>query len=127
MTLAAAKLLGGHASYGMHSAIYYALFLLATFWALVRGAPRAGVELSVLGAVAMLCVPLASLIAGADWYDAPALMLVDGVALMLAIALLWSARAARHRARTGPRDSVWSDRREPSLGARDAAPVAGEA
>jgi len=127
VTLAAAKLLGGHASYGMHSAIYYALFLLATFWALVRGAARAGVELSVLGAVAMLCVPLASLIAGADWYDAPALMLVDGVALMLALALLWSARAARHRARTGPRDSVWSDRRESPLGAPAAAPVSGEA
>ena len=54
-------------------------------------------------------------------------MLVDGVALLLALALLWSARAARHRARTGPRDSVWSDRRESPLGAPDATPVAGEA
>jgi uncharacterized iron-regulated membrane protein len=47
VTLAAAKLLGSHASYGMHSAIYYALFLIATGWALARGAARSGVELAM--------------------------------------------------------------------------------
>lgn len=108
VTLAAAKLLGDHASYGLHSAIYYAVFLIATGWALVRGAARSGVELAMLGAVAMLCIPAASLIAGTGWYDAPALMLVDITAALLAVLLLLSARAAARRAAAGPRDSIWS-------------------
>jgi len=108
VTLAAAKLLGDHASYAMHSAIYYALFLIATGWALLRGAARSGVELAILGAVAMLCIPAASLIAGTGWYDAPALMLVDLTAVLLAVLLFLSARAAARRAAAGQRDSIWS-------------------
>jgi len=108
VTLAAAKLLGGHASYAMHSAIYYAVFLIATGWALARGAARSGVELAIVGAVAILCVPVTSLIAGPDWYDASALMLVDLIALSLAGLLFFSARAAARRVAAGPRDSIWS-------------------
>lgn len=108
VTLAAAKLLGSHASYAMHSVIYYTLFLIATGWALARGAARSGVELAILGAVAMLCIPAASLIAGTSWYDAPALMLVDLTAVLLAVLLFLSARAAARRAAAGQRDSIWS-------------------
>lgn len=108
VTLAAAKLLGSHASYNLHSAIYYVVFLLFTGWALVRGAARAGVELSLLGGAALLFVPIASLIAGPRWYDTPALLLVDLTALMLAGLLFMTARGAARRAATGPRDSVWS-------------------
>lgn len=108
VTLAAAKLLGVHASYNHHSAIYYTVFLFVTGWALVRGAARSGVELSLLGAAAMLCVPIASLIAGPRFYDAPSLLLVDLTALILAVVLFMTARAAARRAASGPRDSVWS-------------------
>jgi len=122
VTLAAAKLLGDGASYGVHSAIYYAVFLLATGWSLVRGAARSGVELSVLGAVAMLTVPLASLIAGRAWYDSGDLLLVDGTALALGVLLLLSARSARRRALAGPRDSIWSANGE-SSGTKQAQPA----
>jgi hypothetical protein len=39
VTLAAAKLVGSGASHGLHSAIYYAVFVVMTGWALMR-APR---------------------------------------------------------------------------------------
>jgi uncharacterized iron-regulated membrane protein len=84
VTLAAAKLVGSGASHGLHSAIYYAVFVVMTGWALMRGAARSGSELAVLAALAMLCIPAASLFAGSAWYDGTELLLVDGVALLLA-------------------------------------------
>lgn len=94
VTLAAAKLLDQQASYGMHSAIYYAVFLFAVGWGLVRGAARSGIELAILGALAMLCIPASSLIAGSAWYDSKALLLVDATAVLLAALLILSAKSA---------------------------------
>jgi uncharacterized iron-regulated membrane protein len=113
-TLACAKLLGPGATYGAHSAIYYAVFGLFTAWALARGAARSGVELSILGAAAMLTVPAASLLGGRALYDSGELVLVDLTALALAMAMLAFAASARRRARTGPSDSVWSAKAQPA-------------
>lgn len=108
VTLAAAKLLGPGASYGLHSAIYYGIFLALVGWALVRGAARSGFELSLAGAGAMLCIPLASLVAGRLWYDSASLALVDLTAILLALLLLLAGRSAHRRAKAGARDSIWS-------------------
>lgn len=108
VTLAAAKLLGPAASEGVHGTIYYAVFLATAAWALLRGAARAGVELTLLTAFAMMAIPVASLLTGPEWFDTPALVLVDLIALALAGVLAAAARSAQVRARTGPRDSVWS-------------------
>lgn len=107
-TVAAAKLIGAGASYGLHSAIYYAVFLAFTAYALARGAARSGVELSVAAGVATLLVPLASLIASGHWRSAGDAILVDLVALAGAGVLLLAMRSARYRAQFGARDSVWS-------------------
>ncbi|MGF7156256.1 PepSY-associated TM helix domain-containing protein [Novosphingobium gossypii] len=108
VTLAAAKLLGGSATYGTHSAIYYGVFSLFTVWALVRGAARAGAELSLLGAVAMLLVPISSMLGGKALYDHGELLLVDVTAAALGLGLLFIAAAARRRGRSAATDSVWS-------------------
>lgn len=108
LTLAASKLLGESATYGLHSAIYYTVFLSMTAWALVRGAARAGVELAAAAALAMLAIPVVSFLVGSDWFDTAGLMLVDATAVALAIALMLSAHASWRRARNGARDSVWS-------------------
>lgn len=113
-TLACAKLLGPGATYGVHSAIYYAVFGLFTAWALARGAARSGVELSILGAAAMLTIPAASLLGGGALYDSGELVLVDLTALAMAMAMLALAASARRRARTGPSDSVWSAKAQPA-------------
>nr|WP_086491014.1 PepSY-associated TM helix domain-containing protein [Novosphingobium panipatense] len=112
LTLAAAKLLGASASYGLHSAIYYAVFLGATAWALSRGAARSGAELTLFAALSMLAIPVSSLLAGSRWFDTASLVLVDTAALALAAMLFLAARTAKKRARQGPRDSVWSHREE---------------
>lgn len=117
LTLAASKVLGSAAGHGVHSAIYYAVFLGMTAWALIRGAARAGVELTACAALAMLTIPLASLLAGPDWFDTAALVLVDATAVALAILLALSAFAARRRTQDGPRDSVWSRRADLPQGA----------
>lgn len=116
VTLAAAKVLGAAATYGMHSTIYYAVFSLVVGWALLRGAARSGVELSILGALAMLAIPAASMIAGSEWYDTNALMLVDLTAVVLAVILVWCARSAWLRSTRGARDSVWAVEPEASAG-----------
>ncbi|WOK36809.1 PepSY-associated TM helix domain-containing protein [Sphingomonas sp. C3-2] len=115
VTLAAAKLLGEAARYDAHSAIYYVVFVLAVAWALLRGAARAGIELPLLAAATMLTIPAASLIAGAGWYDGPALLVVDIIAIVAAGALVVMARAARNRAKDGPRDSIWAGKSDAGL------------
>ncbi|WP_374577900.1 PepSY-associated TM helix domain-containing protein [Phenylobacterium sp.] len=107
-SVAAAKLLAHDATPGIHSAIYYAVFLAFVGWALARGAARSGFELAIAGAAAMLAVPLASLAAGPDWYVSPALIAIDLTAIALAVLLAMSARSARRRMVEGPRDSVWA-------------------
>lgn len=113
VTLAAAKLLGQHATAANHSLIYYAVFLAFTAYAQIRGAARSGVELLAATAVALVSIPFASLVAGPRWYADGAMILVDitAVALSGGLALCW--RASRERARSGPVDSVWSRPRSP--------------
>src|SRR5690606_30847943 len=98
--------LGLSATEGLHSAIYYAVFLAFTGWALLRGSARAGVELLPAAAAATALVPFASLaFAGSHPAVVP---VVDITATAIAAALLWSWRHARRRSLNGPRDSVWS-------------------
>lgn len=106
VTVAAAKPLGLAASEGVHSAIYYAVFLGMTGWALLRGAPRASIELIPATMVAMLLVPLASLFALTSHpWQVP---IVDLASLAIAGGLWFAWRSMLRRAQNGPRDSVWS-------------------
>lgn len=125
VTLAAAKWLpaGLPDLAAWHSRIYYAVFLLAVVWALLRGAARSGAELLWAAAVATALIPLTSLAAtgfGA-WNHGGETLLVDCVATIGVVAFMWMGRAARHRARHGSRDSIWSDYQTP---AGSSAPVA---
>lgn len=112
LTIAAAKWLpeGLADAASWHSRIYYAVFVFAVLWALTRSAARAGSELLWMAAAATAVIPLSSLmtIAGVGWSHGGTDHLVDGVALIVAIALALIARAAGRRAVGGPRDSVWS-------------------
>lgn len=113
LTIAAAKWLpaGTGALQTWHSAIYYAVFLAAIGWALVRGAARSGAELLWLSAAATALVPittLASVATGTGWSHDGASRLVDLVAAIGALSLAIMARATHRRAAAGPRDSIWS-------------------
>ncbi|MXO65900.1 PepSY-associated TM helix domain-containing protein [Altericroceibacterium endophyticum] len=116
LTLSAAKPLGHAATTELHSAIYYAVFLMFTAWALVRGAARSGPELSCAAAFALLTIPAASLLATSDWPGSLSLWLVDGTAVALAVLLVRSAGGAKRRARSGPRDSVWAAKGASAIG-----------
>ncbi len=106
VTVAAAKPLGLDATAGLHSAIYYLVFVAFTGWALMRGAPRAAVELMPATALSLLTVPLASLVhLRAFPVTVP---LVDVIALAAAAFALVAWRSAVRRVRALPRDSVWS-------------------
>ena len=105
-TVAAAKPLGLSASTGIHSAIYYAVFVSFVLWSLIRGAARSGIELMPATAAAMLLIPLASAASMAS--HPPIHGAVDVIAAVLALVLLLGWRSARRRAATGPRDSVWA-------------------
>lgn len=106
VTVAAAKPLGIGGQEGWHSMIYYAVFLAFTFWALIRGAPRASIELTVGCIAAMLCIPAATILTMAS--HPPVVLLVDLVAILIAAALALTLKSAFRRIRHGPRDSVWS-------------------
>lgn len=110
-TVAAAKFAGEGATIGLHSAVYHAVFVAFVVWACTRGAARSGAELTAAAAIATLCVPLASVIAGWNGYADRPLITVDIVAISLAAVLLYASRAAHHRACHGRRDSVWAERR----------------
>lgn len=107
LTIAAAKWLPPDAATAAwHSRIYYAVFVLATLWALARGPARSGAELLIAAAAATAAIPLTSLLAGRNHGGAS--WLIDAVAAAGMIVLLVLAQAARRRARTGRRDSIWS-------------------
>lgn len=106
VTVAAAKPLGLGASEGMHSLTYYLVFLAFTAWALIRGTPRASIELTAGCIAAMLCIPAATLLTFGS--HPPVLPLIDGVAITIAFGLASMIGPARRRIRSGPRDSVWS-------------------
>ncbi|TIX51661.1 PepSY-associated TM helix domain-containing protein [Alteraurantiacibacter aquimixticola] len=106
VTVAAAKPLGLHASEAIHSAIYYAVFLAFTGFALMRGAPRAAMELLPVTAAAVLLIPLATLVTLGDH---PAqIVWVDIMAISAAGAFWLAWRKVARRAREGGRDSIWS-------------------
>lgn len=111
-TIAAAKWLPAELSdlAAWHSRIYYAIFLSAVVWALLRGAARSGFELLVVAAIATALIPITSVFAsmGQGWNHGGTTFLVDGVAALGAVSFAIMARAARRRAVSGPRDSVWS-------------------
>src|SRR3546814_5387120 len=80
------------------------------FWGWVRGAARSGRELLWVATAATVRVHLASLasMVGVGWSHAGTDRLIDGVAIIGAVAFALMARATRRRAFGGPRDSVWS-------------------
>lgn len=108
LTIAAAKWLPADLANAAawHSRIYYAAFVLAVGWSLLRGAARSGAELAWVAAFATVLIPVASLSGG--WNHGGPTLLVDVVAVAGAIAFSMMGRAARRRAADGPRDSVWS-------------------
>jgi uncharacterized iron-regulated membrane protein len=110
VTLAAAKLLGVGASEGAHSLIYYVVFLSFVLWAIVRGSARGATELLPATALAMICIPVMTILLSADH---PAdVLLVDFVAAAAAAILLAAWSSTRRRAVLGPADSVWSARKQ---------------
>jgi hypothetical protein len=114
VTVAAAKWLpaGLESLAAWHSRVYYAVFLLAVAWALVRGAARSGTELLWAAALATALIPITSLTAavGHGWNHGGDTLLIDIVAIAGVLAFAWMARAAHRRALNGPRDSIWSAR-----------------
>src|SRR3546814_8767804 len=76
-------------------------------WSLGRGAARSGMELLWVATAATVMIPLASLAAmvGVGWSHAGTDRLIDGVAIIGAVAFALMARATRRRAFGGPRDS----------------------
>lgn len=108
VTIAAAKLLGRDASYGLHSGIYYGIFLGFVGWALVRGASRAATDLLLGCAISMAFIPLANLFSGTGW-NGSASIIVDIVAMTVGLSLLTAWRSTIARTRGGKRDSVWYD------------------
>ena len=109
-TVAAAKPLGVTATAGMHSAIYYAVFVVFTFWALLRGAPRSAGELMPATALALMAIPIASVIYRGSFPTS--VPLVDGMAALAAIAIIMAWRSASRRTKSEPRDSVWAIERQ---------------
>lgn len=96
-------------------ASYYLVFVGATVWAFVRGAPRAAVDLLGLTAALTALIPVVSLtgwiVPATGWWASggPALG-VDIVAALGAGLLVLMARATRRRLAAGATDSVWSAR-----------------
>lgn len=105
-TVAVAKPLGLAADAPLHSMVYYAVFLAFTGWALLRGGPRAAIELLPLTALGFLCVPAASVVFGEGFTNT--VWLVDLLALLGAVGALVMWRSACRRAADLPRDSVWA-------------------
>lgn len=115
-TIAAAKWLPAHVSAAQaehwHTAIYYAVFVLAVAWAFLRGGARAASELPFVAALASALIPLTSLAGlwsiGGTWPASGSALWVDVTAALAVPLLIWIARRAHVRATTGPRDSVWA-------------------
>lgn len=116
LTLVAGRWLQGHVAdlNAVRRYLYYATFLTAIGWALLRGAGRAAVHLSWLAAACALAVPLTSLLAWSVpelglWRPTDAGTLgVDATALVGALCFARVARATSLRVRHGSADSVWS-------------------
>ncbi len=116
VTIAAAKWLPafGLATGPVHMAVYYAVFLLCVAWAFLRGAALAGKELMYACAGTTLLIPLTSAVAllwptGPVWnHGSLETLMVDIVALLMALSFVIIARRAAERVKAGPTDSIWS-------------------
>jgi hypothetical protein len=106
VTVAAARPLGIAATAGVHSALYFAVFVAFTAWALVRGAPRSAIELLPATAAALLLIPISSLLYRQEFpITVP---LVDAMAVVATVFISFAWRAAMRRSQSDPRDSVWA-------------------
>ncbi|MCV6590275.1 MAG: PepSY domain-containing protein [Marinobacterium sp.] len=98
---------------GSYVSLYYLLFCTALVWSFWRGAARAAPELLSACALAMLAIPVSSLL---GWIpDSPlwahfslATVAVDLTALVLGLLTAQAARLSWRRARQGEADSVWT-------------------
>lgn len=113
LTIAAAKILALLTDHPetLHTTVYYLAFTCAIAWAFHRGTARAAREIALAAAVATLLIPVTSLLAwifpGFAWVHLDRSLLVDGVAVLGACALLLIARRTSKRIRRAPRDSIW--------------------
>jgi len=93
---------------------YFALFFTCIAWALLRAPAQAGYELLLLCAVLTAAIPAAAWIATGMSPLAALLdghldrLSVDAMALLLAWAYAWMAKATHRRGLEGPKNSVWS-------------------
>jgi uncharacterized iron-regulated membrane protein len=96
---------------GQEKYVYYAVFLAALAWALLRPTARGAYELLLACAGLTALVPLAGLVGAggpvAPWSSAT-IVLVDLFALLLAWSYWTMARATLRRARHGDPNSVWA-------------------
>lgn len=113
LSIAAAKLLPLWAvpSVGLHSIIFYLVFLTAISWALFRGAARGAVELLMASAVATLMIPFVSVVSlvvhRVGWNYQDASVLVDLVAIAGSATLLVIGLNTAQRIKKAPFDSIW--------------------
>ena len=127
LTLVAGKLLAGRVGdlHTWHIGIYYAVFVAAIGWAMLRGAARGSVELLALATFSTAAIPAASLIGALApssglWFSADAGPLgVDIGAALGALCFAWMWRKTRARVASDRVDSVWSWRAVDEV-ARDA-------
>jgi len=113
LTIAAAKILPYWVEDARfwHSTIYYAVFVAAIAWALLRGVANGAVELLLAAALATVMIPAISLISllSPDWgwnhYDYS--LGIDFIALIGTGLLYGLARKAATRIKRAPRDSIW--------------------
>lgn len=122
LTIAAAKWLPGRVDdvAGWHAAIYYAVFLAAVGWALLRGAARAAGELLWVCTLTTLAIPVSSIGSALGWLPGGwnhegGAVLIDIVALGGAIGFGAMAQLSRARASDGQRDSVWAGGAHPHV------------
>ncbi len=116
MTIVAAKWLDGRVANidVWHNGVYYSVFVASVLWSFFRGAAAASVALLWLAALATAAIPLTTLAGwtfpaiGMHASASTAALGVDFVSLSFALSFVWMARAAAHRAKYGPADSVWA-------------------
>lgn len=114
-SLAATKWLPGrvHDVTTWHEGIYYAVFLAAVTWAILRGPARASFELLWAAALATALIAISSLVAAlvpglGGWNWGGTTLVVDGVALAGALLFAYLARRTRRRVLGAPHDSIWA-------------------
>ena len=110
-------------------AMYYGAFAATLAYAFARGAARAAIHAQMAIAVLCLLIPVTSLLGwllpglGLWTPRELGLWMVDGVALVFALAFWLAARKTRQRAMTGERQSIWAlEAGDDKTGTADMAP-----